>query len=409
MKKEKSKYIKKPNRIVYFLFRSISRFVSKFIFNLTFKRNEIKNLKGPFVVIANHESFIDFINLVVSNNHRMTFVVSYSFFNSMKIHPLIKACGTIPKQQFQTSITDLKNMKHIIDDNRPLVIYPAGLMPDNGISTFIPKGTGKLLKWLNCDIYFAKTEGSYLTNPKWGKCGFRKGEITLDIYKILSKENLEAYDTDSLQRMIEQKLFFDSYKEQENNMIEYKKGDNIIGLENVLFKCLKCNKEFTHKIINKNQMVCCNCNNMAVADKFGFLHKVEDDDIVLKHISDWALKLENDIYQEILNNDNYEIKDHAKIQMINFKKHQFKDAGQCDISLSKEGFKLNGTLNNEKFNKIISTKEFNILPFKPGKYFEIQYGKDIYRILLDNPTHTNKWILVLKSFYKIHHKEKETV
>ena len=409
MKKDKSKYIKKPNIFMYFLFRSISKLVSKFMFNLKFKRNEIRNLKGPYVVIANHESFIDFINLVVCNKHRMTFVVSKSFFNSMKINPLIKACGTIPKQQFQTSITDLKNMKHVIDDNRPLAFYPAGLMSDNGIATYIPKGTGKLLKWLNCDVYLAKTEGSYLTNPKWGKCGFRKGRITLDVYKLLSKDALNDFSADSLQKFVEDKLYYNAYDDQENNMIEYKKGDNIEGLENVLFKCLKCNHEFTHKIINKNVMVCNNCNNMAVADKFGFLNKVEDDDIVIKKVSDWSNKLENDLYQEISNNENYIIKDHAKIQMINFKKHQFKDVGECIISLGKEGFKLNGSLNNQPFNETISTKEFIVLPFKPGKYFEIQHGMDIYRILLDNPNQTSKWMLVLKSFYKLHHKEKETV
>ena len=156
-------------------------------------------------------------------------------------------------------------------------------------------------------------------------------------------------------------------------------------------------------------MVCNNCNNMAVADKFGFLNKVEDDDIVIKKVSDWSKKLENDLCQEISNNENYIIKDHAKIQMINFKKHQFKDVGECIISLSKEGFKLNGSLNNQPFNETISTKEFIVLPFKPGKYFEIQHGMDIYRILLDNPNQTSKWMLVLKSFYKLHHKEKETV
>lgn len=409
MKKEKANRIKKPNAFMYFLFKSISLFVSKFMFNLKIKRNEIKYNKGPFVVIANHESFIDFINLVVCNKHRMTFVVSNSFYNSMKIHPLIKACCPIPKQQFQTSITDLKNMKHVIDSNRPLAIYPAGLMSDNGISTYIPKGTGKLLKWLNCDVYLAKTEGSYLTNPKWGRCGFRKGKITLDIFKLISKDELSSYSNESLQELVEEKLYYNAYEDQEINMIEYKKGDNIEGLENVLFKCLKCDCEFTHKILNKNVMVCSKCNNMVVADKYGFLNKVEDDDIVLKKVSDWSLKIENDIFQEILLDEEFIIKDSAKIQMINFKKHQFVDVGKCNISLSRKGFELKGTLNGEVFAETISTKEFIVLPFSPGKHFEIQKGSNIYRIILSNPSHVSKWMIVLKNLYKIHHMQKETV
>jgi len=73
----------------------------------------------------------------------------------MSINPILKKCGVIPKQQFQTAMEDLKKMKAVIDNNMPLVIYPAGLMSEDGIATKIPKGTGKLLKWFNCDVYVA--------------------------------------------------------------------------------------------------------------------------------------------------------------------------------------------------------------------------------------------------------------
>ena len=407
MAKKKNKSFKKPNIFFYYLLWFISFLASKFVFNLKIKRNEIKKEKGPFVVIANHESFIDFFNLILASKRRMTFVVSNSFYNSLKIHPLIKTCRPIPKQQFQTSMQDLKTMKKVIDHNRPLALYPAGLMPDNGISTFIPKGTGKLLKWLNCDVYFAKTEGSYLTNPKWGKCGFRKGRITLDIYKILSKEDVKNQNDDELQQIVEQTLDYNSYNEQEVNMIPYKKGDNIEGLENVLFRCLKCNKEYTHKIINKNTMVCNNCNNSVIADKYGFLNKLNENDIVIKKVSDWSTKIENEIYNEILSDENYIIEDNAIIKMINYKKHAFEEVGTCHISLSREGFIINGTLNNSPFNKTLSTKEFVVLPFTPGRHFEIQEGLTIYRIVLNNSNSVCKWILVLKSLHKIHHMNKE--
>ena len=102
--------LKKPNVFYYGMFRIISLLASKLVFNLKIKQNAIKNKKGPFVVIANHESFIDFINLCCCNRNRMHFVVSNSFYQSMSINPILKKCGVIPKQQFQTAMEDLKRL-----------------------------------------------------------------------------------------------------------------------------------------------------------------------------------------------------------------------------------------------------------------------------------------------------------
>ena len=69
-------------------------------------KNELKGVKGPYVVIANHESAIDFINAAAAIDRRAHFVISNSFYNTMPIKGLIKMAGVIPKQQFQTSFTN---------------------------------------------------------------------------------------------------------------------------------------------------------------------------------------------------------------------------------------------------------------------------------------------------------------
>ena len=396
--------LKKPNVFYYGMFRIISLLASKLVFNLKIKQNAIKNKKGPFVVIANHESFIDFINLCCCNRNRMHFVVSNSFYQSMSINPILKKCGVIPKQQFQTAMEDLKKMKAVIDNNMPLVIYPAGLMSEDGIATKIPKGTGKLLKWFNCDVYVAKTKGSYFTNPKWGRSGFRKGQITLDIYKLYEKGELADYDESNIQKTIEELLDYNCYEYQETDKIVYKKHNDIKGLENVLYKCLKCNEEFK-MITDKNKLICTCCNNTAVSDKYGFLHKENEDSVVYRHVCDWSAKIKKDVYKEVVSNENYIISGHAKVSMIDYKNHKFVDVGDVNISLQRSVFKLNGTINNEPFNKEILTKELFILPFSPGRYFEIQDKKDIYRIYLDDACKTTKWLNVLRAIYDVNHQE----
>ena len=83
MKNVKKNEYKKPNWFIYFLYRMASKFLAKFIFNTKIVRNELKGVKGPYVVIANHESAIDFINACAAINRRAHFVISNSFYNTM--------------------------------------------------------------------------------------------------------------------------------------------------------------------------------------------------------------------------------------------------------------------------------------------------------------------------------------
>lgn len=401
MKKNKGKY-KKPNFFVYGVFYIISKIISKLKFNLKIKRNEIKKAKGPYIVIANHESSIDFINLAASTKHRLSFVISNSFYNSLKVNPLLKACGVIPKQQFQTNASDMKKMKQVISNNGKLVVYPAGLMTENGVSTPIPVSTAKFLKWLDVDVYVAYTEGSYLTNPKWGK-GFRKGEITLDIYKLFTKEQLAEYPLEELSKLIYDKLYYNAYKNQERNMIPYKNGNNIQGLQNVLYWCPKCNKEFTYEITSNNTMKCSHCGNEVYLDEYGFLKPQTENDIYYKHPSDWSENIYNNLYDEVSKNINYALETTCTFKMLNYKKHQFEEICKGSISLDKDKFTLNGDFNGENTLEVL-IKSLPTLPFKPGVHLEIQDGNTIYRCCFDDGKLVTKWINLLKVFYELNNK-----
>jgi len=181
---------KKPNLFFYRLAQVASNIVAKLIFKRSFLRNELKGKKGPYIVIANHEAALDFVNLIGATSQRMSFVISNSFYNTLPIKKIFDKIGVIPKQQFQTSVRDLKMMKAVIDAGQPLVIYPAGLMCEDGLSTPIPSATYKFLKMMKTDIYVARTTGTYFVTPKWAK-GIRPGRTYMDIYKLFSKEELK--------------------------------------------------------------------------------------------------------------------------------------------------------------------------------------------------------------------------
>ena len=111
----------RPNLFLYRLTQCISWFVAVFVFRRRFLRNEIKGKSGPFVVIANHQAALDFTNLIGATNTPMAFVVSRSIYETLPVKRIMRRIGVIPKQQFQTNIRDLKQMRAVIDDGRVLV------------------------------------------------------------------------------------------------------------------------------------------------------------------------------------------------------------------------------------------------------------------------------------------------
>ena len=193
----------KPSRLHYQIAQAASWLVATVLFKRKIRRNEIKGQKGPFVVLANHQAALDFVSLIGATRRPMTFVISNSFYSTLPIKGFLHKMGVIPKQQFQTTVRDLKKIRAVIDQGEPVVIYPAGLMCEDGLSTPIPSATYKFLKWLGVDVYMAKISGTYFAMPKWGK-GFRPDRTYLDVYKLFSKEELVELELPAVQQRTEE-------------------------------------------------------------------------------------------------------------------------------------------------------------------------------------------------------------
>ena len=319
----KKKNYKKPNTIIYSFGRLCAKIYTKFVLNLKVEKNETKNAKGAYVLLANHEASIDFMSLLATLKGKVIYVVSNAYYQTNPIKWLLDACKIIPKQQFYTSVANMKRMKAAIDHNLPLAFYPAGLMTGNGISTPIPDATGKSLKWFGCDVYAAVTKGSYLSKPKWSKIG-RKGKVTLNIIKLFSAEEVKSLDETVLLNRVKEVLDYDSYENQKKALIPFKNGNNIEGLENVLYKCPKCGKEFCMESTQFDTLTCRHCKNQVKANKYGLLEKVNPTDVIFDSPSDWSRYIINDLKNS---ESNITLESPCKVQMINYEKRKFEFVG----------------------------------------------------------------------------------
>lgn len=399
---------RKPCRLHYRIAQLVCGLVAKVCFRRKVLRNEIKGVEGPFVVIANHQAAYDFVSLIGLSRRLMSFVISNSFFNSLPITGFLRRMGVIPKQQFQTTVTDMKNMKAVVDVGQPLVVYPAGLMCEDGLSTPIPTATYKFLKWLNVDVYVARVSGTYFAMPKWSS-GIRPGRTYMDVYKLISAHELKEMNLDTLREKVDGALMYDAYREQERHLVRYRNGDDIRGLENVLYVCPNCGEEHTMKVPRRSEICCSACGYELVSDELGFLHNRKGFGPELRYVSDWSRQIYSRLARQVEAGRLTELSCGAKLHMIDFEKHKFREVGQGIVTLSREHFRICGTLCGDKVDMTVPIAGLPTLPFSPGKYFEIQDGKNIYRCVLDDGRLVMKFINLVKIFYCMNHPVKEPV
>ncbi len=389
----------RPGLLHYRTAQAASWLVSKMVFRRKFLRNEIKSKKGPFVVIANHQAALDFVNLIGATNRPMSFVISNSFYSSLPLKKFMDRMGVIPKQQFQTTVSDMKRLKAVVDAGEPLVLYPAGLMCEDGLSTPIPGATYKFLKWLDVDVYVARTTGSYFVMPKWAP-NLRPGRTYMDIYQLFSAEELKQLDVGEIRRRTDEALLFDAYAEQQAHRIRYSGGADLRGLENVVYMCPHCEAEYSIRVEGKDTLRCDDCGFAHRADATGLLENSGTCNTHVPHISQWSRLIMEKVQAQLASGALEALSASVEIQMIASGTTKFQPVGEGTLTLSAQGFCYEGSLNGKLWTLQLPIGGYPTLPFKPGKYLEIQDGSTIYRCVLKDGRQVMKFIHLLKLLHQ---------
>ncbi|GEM_PF-582535 len=390
-KQRKTYHSAEPDRVLYGLLRLVGFFVSHFVFHRKILRNEIKNVKTPFIVIANHEAALDFFNLIGLTGRRMIAVMSASYYYTMPFQRLLQKLNFIPKQQFQTEFLDIMKMKTAIDQGFPLVIYPAGIQTSNGISTHISEQTWEFLKLMGADVYVARTEGTYFVKPKWASA-YRPGKTTMDVYRLFSKEMLQSQSVEEIGEKALAALEYDAYKEQEKHRWKYKKN-TIEGLQNVLYICPQCKQEYTIHLCDPYTLECEHCGFTQTSDEFGMMHNTKEPEREIRLVSDWARVMQAELVKKI--KAGFSLTETVVIHTLDKEHHCFRENGKGSICLNQDDLVLKGTLFDRPFELKLASNQLSGLPVQPGKFLEIQHNQDIYRCYLDDRRKTMQFVDLL--------------
>jgi len=165
--------------------------------------------KGPFLIISNHQSFLDPIFCGIPLNRQLHFLARDSLFVNRFFGRLLTSVNTIPVKRGQADLTAVKAVIAKLKEGYGVCLFPeATRSPDGKIAPFKP-GLGLLCRKGNAAIVPTVIDGAFECWPKHQKI-FKAGKkillsygkpITTEQAQNMTNEQLAENLTDILRQM----------------------------------------------------------------------------------------------------------------------------------------------------------------------------------------------------------------
>ena len=324
----------------------------------TFKKNvklitdgTLAKLKPPFVVVANHASFVDVGGLIMSMYPNCAnFVISVT--QLVQWPSLIKSMGVLPKKQFTVDTSLIRDIKYVLSQNRPVVIYPEAKLSVVGTPNVIKPAIAKLVKMLKVPLVTVCFNGTYLHKPRWTKTK-RKVPVRLDVKVAVDKDEIDTITAGEIHERIVNNLSYDDYAYQLENNIEIDVPDLVEGLENILYKCPECGQEFVMSG-HGHTLTCQKCQHSVTQNKLGQLEGGKFD-----KVTDWY-KWQTDCVRDEVADPTYRFEGTFGAEKLVGKK--YKDMGVAVIVHDKDG--------------ITATFAEQSIHYKAGAFYTLSFNND---------------------------------
>lgn len=383
-KKAKKKKIGKANPILYSIVHAVlkRKFVKKY--NIHFDNEIVKDIKGPAIVVATHTCDEDHIlSALTLYPIRPTYIVSEHFMHNPSTARLLKLMHVITKRMFTSDAATIMNIMRAKRENAVIVIFPEGRLSCYGHSLPVADGTAELIKTLGIDLYYWKADGAYLTFPKWRDKGdSRPGRINASVKLLLSSDEVKAKDVAEIKEITEKAILHDDELAMQG--IEYKSEDIARGVERIIYKCPNCLEE--GKISESDGHIRCECGLDATLDSCYKLSGAP-----FGSINEWFEWQQNSIDLE---SDSLFSK--ARLGCCGCDGFMDCRAGEGEIYLDKNVFKLSGTLHGKKIDFSVPPERIRAFPVTPGDHFDIYHDGELIYVYPDpNPNDSVKWVSFL--------------
>ena len=233
----------KPSRILHTIMRVASAADLKAVRFKYDKVNMDKAGKGPWLVLMNHSSFLDFeiLSRILYPKPYHIVATSDGFVGK---EWLMRGLGCIPTQKFVRDVSLITDMKHALDVNRTsVVLYPEASYSFDGTTTPLPRRLGRLFKALKVPVIMITTFGSFTRDPLYNNLQKRKVKVSARMECLFSVDDTASLPVETMDARLEEAFNLDYFAWQRDNGIKTPEPFRADGLNRILYKCPHCGAE----------------------------------------------------------------------------------------------------------------------------------------------------------------------
>ena len=248
------------------------------------KKIGTEDLKPPYVMLCNHNAFLDFkVATKTIYPTRANYVVAIDGFIGREW--LLRQVGCICKRKFTNDITLIRQLKTVIDHGDVAMIYPEARYSLCGTTAVLPASLGKLCKLLKVPVAVLICHGHHVNSPFWNLHDRGVKPTEAEFRLLFTPEELAASSADELNRRIVEAFQYDDFAWQKERGIRTPYEGRAEGLHKVLYQCPHCGTEF--RMSSKGtKLFCGSCGKSWTMSELGEL-SADEGETEFSHIPDW--------------------------------------------------------------------------------------------------------------------------
>jgi 1-acyl-sn-glycerol-3-phosphate acyltransferase len=364
-KKRRNQKPRRPSAPIYFLVCLLTRAYFKLFYGLRIDRSAIRGIKGPVVVLSNHQSNLDFL-IVAATAYplKLNFMVSTYFFHSSMLRFLLNLMGAFPKHQFIPDTSAIKSAMKVVSRGDNIGIFPEGQVCYSGLNCDIDESIAKLIKKLSATTISVAIRGNFLTCPKWSRSQeVRRGAIESKATVVVTSEEVKELSVGEIAKRAVDAVSYNEYEWQRTRMAKFRpKPRKTDGLEVILYRCPKCQSNFTIKS-RDSEVFCEKCGYKVSLDSYGFFKTPDGSEQIYDNPAEWYRYQKQNRQQELENPAALPFVVPCVLHKTIEGKHGYSKCGEGTATLGSEGLFFEGTKDGEPFEVSTLYESQTNLPF----------------------------------------------
>ncbi len=247
-----------------------------------FKFKKTKPKSKTYLLLANHNSDLDPIMLIMGTGRHARFVASANILRGFLGGVLNMLFAPIPRPKGAPADATVSLVCENLKQGVSVAMFPEGNKSWDGETGYISPRTARLVKESGAALVTYRLDGDYMKNPRWAKHP-RKGPVYGTLVNEYTAEELAGMSEQKIYDIICRDLYADAYAFQREKHVKYVGKNLAEGLELTGYICPVCKSFDT--VSTEGNTVFCKCGMKAELDEEGFLHS---DDLPFSDLLSWS-------------------------------------------------------------------------------------------------------------------------